>query len=162
MTAQALAALHAAAFIVPRPWSAAEIAGLISDPAVFLLSCGSSLASLVSSPAAGEEPGEAGDEPVGFLLGRVVLDEAELLTVAVHPGAQGRGIGGTLVAQFLDVAAQRGATRAFLEVAEDNATARAVYARAGFRPVGRRKGYFHAPDGRRIDAIVMARDLPVS
>jgi ribosomal-protein-alanine N-acetyltransferase len=102
------------------------------------------------------------DENTGFLLGRVVLDEAEFLTVAVHPAAQGRGIGGALVAAFLAEAAVRGARRAFLEVAEDNAAARTVYGRAGFVAVGRRRGYFHAPDGRRIDAIVMARDLPVS
>lgn len=162
MTPEALAALHAAAFTVPRPWSAAEIAGLLADPAVFLLCCGSSRAARVSSPRAGEEPGAAGDEPVGFLLGRVVLDEAELLTLAVHPRMQGRGIGGALVAAFLARAGARGARRAFLEVAEDNAAARALYARAGFAPVGRRRGYFHTPGGRSIDAIVMARDLPVS
>lgn len=162
MTPRALADLHAAAFTVPRPWSASEFSVLLSDPAVFLLWHGSSLAALVSSYGAGEEPGEAGDEPVGFLMGRVVLDEAELLTVAVHPNAQGRGIGSALVADFLTTATNRGARRAFLEVAEDNAAACAVYTRAGFLPVGKRKGYFHAPDGRRIDAIVMARDLPVS
>lgn len=145
MTPPRLAALHAAAFTVPRPWSAAEIAALCADPSVFLLCRGA-----------------AGDAPVGFLMGRVVLDEAELLTIAVHPAAQGRGIGGALVAGFLAQAAAQGARRAFLEVAEDNAAARAIYARAGFVPAGRRKGYFRAPDGRRIDAVVMARDLPVS
>jgi ribosomal-protein-alanine N-acetyltransferase len=95
-------------------------------------------------------------------LGRTVLDEAELLTVAVHPAEQGRGLGGALLARFLEQAAARGARRAFLEVAEDNAAARALYGRAGFTPVGRRRSYFLAPGGRRIDAVVMARDLPVS
>lgn len=139
MTPEALAVLHAAAFTVPRPWTAAEIAALLADPTVFRI--------------------EAGQ---GFLLGRTVLDEAELLTVAVHPEVQRRGTGAALVAEFLAHAAARGAARAFLEVAADNAAALAIYARAGFVPQGRRLGYFRAPDGRRIDAIVMARDLPVS
>jgi [ribosomal protein S18]-alanine N-acetyltransferase len=91
-----------------------------------------------------------------------VLDEAELLTIAVHPDAQGQGVGTALMADFLKQAAARGAGRAFLEVADDNAAARALYARAGFAAVGRRKGYFSAPGGRKIDAVVMARDLPVS
>jgi ribosomal-protein-alanine N-acetyltransferase len=138
------------------------MAKLCDDPSVFLLCCGSSLAALVSSPGVGGEPGAAGGPSAGFLLGRVVLDEAELLTIAVHPDVQGQGIGGALVAGFLAQAAARGARRAFLEVAEDNAAARALYARAGFVAVGRRRGYFRAPDGRRIDAVVMARDLPVS
>jgi ribosomal-protein-alanine N-acetyltransferase len=170
VTPEALADLHAAAFTVPRPWSAGEIAALLADLAVFLVEIPGGFAppSTIGSRTDGEHDGRppAGylskDENAGFLLGRVVLDEAELLTVAVHPAAQGRGIGGALVAAFLAQASSRGARRAFLEVAEDNASARAVYTRAGFAPVGRRKGYFHAPDGRRIDAIVMARDLPVS
>lgn len=157
MTPSDLAALHAAAFTVPRPWSADEFSALLADPAVFL----------VESPRGDKPPGPtagvlAQGGTAGFLLGRVVLDEAELLTVAVRPAAQGRGIGGALVAAFLARAAARGAGRAFLEVAEDNAVARAVYARAGFSAVGRRRGYFRAPGGRRIDALVMARDLPVS
>jgi ribosomal-protein-alanine N-acetyltransferase len=88
--------------------------------------------------------------------------EAELLTLAVDPPRQGRGTGGRLVARFLAEAGRRGAARAFLEVAEDNAAARALYARAGFAVAGRRPGYYRHPDGRRIDALVMGRDLPAS
>ncbi len=138
MTAGDLARLHARCFIVPRPWGEAEFARLLADPLAFLL-----------------VEGDA-----GFLLGRAVAGEAELLTLAVAPEARRRGLGQSLLARYLYQSRLRGAAYAFLEVAEDNSVARALYARAGFAEVGRRRGYFHAPDGRRIDALVMRRDLP--
>lgn len=131
-----LARLHGAAFVMPRPWSGAEIADLLASPLVFVL-----------------------HEPQGFLMGRVVAGEAELLTVAVDPAAQGRGIGGRLVQGFVAEAERRGADSAFLEVAETNAAAIAVYARAGFVQAGRRRGYYHDTAGRVIDALVMLRKL---
>lgn len=133
MTPADLAAIHAACFTSPRPWSEAEFAGYLSSDRVFLCA-----------------------ETGGFLLGRVIADEAELLTVAVLPHAQGRGIGTRLVTAFLTESAKRGAVQAFLEVAETNAPARALYARAGFAESGRRKGYYTVPNGASVDAIVMS------
>lgn len=137
MTPADLARLHALAFVVPRPWSAAEFADLTARADTFLVGA---------------------DD--GFLLGRVIADEAELLTLAVAPAARRRGIGAALVGAFLERSAARGATTAFLEVAADNAAAIALYSAAGFARTGLRKGYFHHPDGRRIDALIMARALP--
>ncbi|WP_292070921.1 ribosomal protein S18-alanine N-acetyltransferase [Brevundimonas sp. UBA7534] len=127
----ALAALHATAF--PAPWSAAVFVDLLAQPGVFAVT-----------------------EADGFILMRAVLDEAEILTLAVRPSARGAGLGGRLVGQGAVRAAQAGATRIFLEVAEDNAAARALYDRAGFRQIGRRRGYY---DGGRIDALVLERDM---
>jgi len=127
----ALAALHASAF--PAPWSAAVFADLLAQPGVFAVA-----------------------EADGFILMRVVLDEAEILTLAVRPAARGAGLGGRLAGQGAVRAAQAGATRIFLEVAEDNAAARALYDRAGFRQIGCRRGYY---DGGRTDALVLERDL---
>lgn len=153
---EALAALHARAFTVQRPWSAAEFAALLADPAVFLV--------LTARRAAdGQDlPDAEKDTRAGFLLGRVVLDEAELLTLAVDPDFQGKGTGGRLVAAFLAAARTRGAVRAFLEVAEDNAAARVIYERAGFHRAGRRRGYFARKGAPACDALVLARDLPES
>ena len=137
MTPSALATLHACAFTTPRPWSEDEFAGWLADPLGFLL-----------------VEGDA-----GFLLGRAVAGEAELLTVAVAPEARGRGLGRRLVARFLYQARLRGAEVAFLEVAEDNAPARAVYAGAGFAESGRRRGYYRTPEGRAVDALVLHRVL---
>ncbi|TAG23811.1 MAG: ribosomal-protein-alanine N-acetyltransferase [Rhodobacterales bacterium] len=137
MTPEALATLHARAFTMPRPWSAEEFTGWLADPLAFLL-----------------VEGDA-----GFLLGRAVAGEAELLTVAVAPESRGRGLGQRLVSRFLYQARLRGAEVAFLEVAEDNAPARAVYSRAGFTESGRRRGYYRTPEGRSVDALVLARVL---
>lgn len=131
-----LAAIHAASFTLPRPWSAPEIRALLDSPHVFVLT-----------------------ESDGFLMGRAVAGEAELLTLAVLPTARGRGLGGRLVHGFLSAAQARAATTAFLEVAAGNDTAIRVYERAGFAQTGRRKGYYSAPDGQRIDALILSRAL---
>lgn len=137
MTPAALAALHARCFITPRPWTEAEFAGFLADPLTFLL---------VEADA-------------GLILGRAVAGEAELLTIAVVPEARGRGLGRKLVSRFLYQARLLGAEAAFLEVAEDNAPARTLYTRAGFAEAGRRRGYYHTPEGRSVDALVLRRVL---
>lgn len=136
MTPDALAALHAACFTSPRPWSAQEFTDLLSNRLVFLLT-----------------------EPGGFLMGRVIADEAEVLTIAVDPTLRQQGIGARLMARFLTESAARGAVSAFLEVAEGNSPARALYTRAGFAESGRRRGYYQRTDGTPDDALVMTRAL---
>ncbi len=134
MTPDDLARLHALSFTTPRPWSSAEFADLLTRG--FLLTEGDA-----------------------FLLGRVIVDEAELLTIAVPPDQRGRGAAKRLVAAFLEQSRARGATGAFLEVAQDNAPARRVYAQAGFAESGGRRGYYRSPEGRYVDAIVMTCTL---
>jgi ribosomal-protein-alanine N-acetyltransferase len=136
MRAEDLARLHAACFTTPRPWSAAEFADFQASPLCFLL-----------------------EEPAGFVLGRVIADEAELLTLAVAPQARRQGIGARLVAAFAAQATRRGAETAFLEVAASNAAAQALYARTGWTLAGRRKRYYHAPDGTAEDALVLRLGL---
>ncbi len=126
-----LAALHATAF--PEPWTAESFAALLDQAGVFAVA-----------------------EADGFILVRVVMDEAEILTLAVRPEARRAGLGGWLTGRAAARAAQAGARRLFLEVAEDNAAALALYARAGFRPIGRRKNYYNHG---RTDALVMGFDL---
>ena len=133
--AEALAALHAAAF--DAPWNAAALAELLAQPGAILAA----------------EPGE------GFILLRAAADEAEVLTLAVRPEARRRGLGGRLVETGVARAAAMGAERVFLEVADDNAAALALYARHGFREVGRRRRYYARPDGTRRDALLLALNL---
>lgn len=137
MTPEALAALHARAFRTPPPWTTADFDSLLADPLVFLL-----------------VEGDA-----GFLLGRTVAGEAEILTLAVAPDARRLGLGRKLVARFLYQARLRGAEYAFLEVSAENAPALALYESAGFIPAGRRRGYYQTPEGQRTDALVLRRDL---
>ncbi len=137
MTPEALADLHAAAFAAPRPWSAAEFAALLADPATFHVS-----------------------EPGGFLLARTAAGEAELLTVAVDPARRRQGIGTALVAAFLERSAAAGAAEAFLEVGADNEAARSLYAAAGFTQAGLRRAYYRDAGGAPVDALVLRRALP--
>lgn len=137
MTPEELAALHRACFATPPPWSAEAFAGMLAEPTVFLLV-----------------------EPGGFLLGRAVADEAEILTLAVAREARRQGLALRLVAAFELEATRRGAGSGFLEVAIDNRPARAMYAKAGWERAGTRKAYFHTPKGRPLDAVVLRRDLP--
>jgi ribosomal-protein-alanine N-acetyltransferase len=137
VTPDDLAVLHRRCFRTPPPWSAADFAAFVADPLAFLL-----------------VEGDA-----GFILGRAVAGEAEVLTLAVAPESRRLGLGRKLVARFVYQAQLRGAVRAFLEVSAENAAAIALYDSAGFAVEGRRKGYYATPECSRIDALVMARDL---
>lgn len=93
------------------------------------------------------------DRIVGYAMGWVAADEAELANIAVAPAWRRRGVGARLLAAFSRQAGRRGAERIWLEVRESNAPARRFYGRYGFLAVGRRAGYYEEPDE---DAIVMA------
>ena len=95
---------------------------------------------------------------VGFSLSRSVVDEAELLLLAVDPEHGRRGIGRGLLDQFLDRARADGIDRVHLEVRDGN-PAIAMYRGAGFAPIGRRHNYYRSSDGRQFDALTFARDL---
>lgn len=83
-----------------------------------------------------------------------VLDESELLEIAVQPAMQGRGYGKALLAQAIAQARRNGAVRMFLEVRESNARARKMYTSFEFEETGRRKNYYPTENGRE-DAILM-------
>nr|AYJ09234.1 esterase [uncultured bacterium] len=95
----------------------------------------------------------------GFILCRTVLDEAEILTLAVNPTARRSGLGLRLVEAAAGLAARTGALRLFLEVAEDNPAARGLYARAGFKAEGRRKAYYARKDAPAVDALILSLNL---
>jgi ribosomal-protein-alanine N-acetyltransferase len=138
MTPQDLARLHAAAFGgTDRPWTAEEFAGLLAGRGALLF----------------------GDARA-VLLARVVADEAEILTLATDPAHRRQGLASALLARFHAEALVRGATRAFLEVAEDNAPARALYSAAGYAEVGRRPAYYARKDAPSAAALVLGRDMP--
>lgn len=132
--AQALAAIHAEAF--DTPWSAEAFAALLTQPGVMLETA-----------------------PDGFVLVQVAADEAEILTLAVPPAARRKGVATALVETAARRAALVGAGRLFLEGAEDNLAARALYTRLRFEPVGRRPRYYARANGPAVDALLLARNL---
>ena len=97
-------------------------------------------------------------QAVGFSLSRTVADESELLLIAVLPEWHRRGVGRSLLTDFFDCARADGVTRVHLEVRDGN-PAIAMYRKAGFAPVGRRRNYYAATGGQRYDAITLARIL---
>ena len=135
----ALALLHAASFA--EAWTADWIARLLAQPGTFAISDG---------------------EGSGFVLIRAAGGEAEILTLAVEPAARRRGIGSALVAASCRHAQERGAGAMFLEVSQTNEAARSLYARHGFREVGRRKGYYRSPGGGNEDALIFRVEFPLS
>jgi ribosomal-protein-alanine N-acetyltransferase len=131
--AAALAAIHAAAFPPGEAWEAEALALQLGVPGSYGLIA-----------AAG-----------GMVLARVAADEAEILTLAVAVPACRRGLGRALLRAAQLEAAKRRARSMFLEVAERNAAARALYAGEGFVAVGRRRGYYAAAG----DALILCAPL---
>jgi ribosomal-protein-alanine N-acetyltransferase len=97
---------------------------------------------------------ESEDGPAGFSLVRAVADEAELLLLAVASDQQRRGIGQALLDHFIDEAHDHGARKLHLEVRDGN-SAMDLYRAAGFVPAGRRRNYYHGPQGEEFDAVTL-------
>lgn len=93
----------------------------------------------------------SGGDAVGFALSRAILDDAELLLLAVTPASRRQGIGQALLRGVIAEARGRGATRLHLEVRAGN-DAIALYRAAGFAKVGERRGYYRGAGGRIHDA----------
>ncbi len=119
-------------------WTAAQCAGLIPMPGVWLTVA------------------RDGDDVLGFALSRLVLKEAELLLLAVRRNGQRKGVGQLLLDRFILVATTRGAERLHLEVRDGNPAIK-LYAKTGFSEVGRRKNYYTGRDGQIYDALTLTR-----
>lgn len=100
----------------------------------------------------------ADGRPAGFALARAIVDEAELLLLAVHPAHRRAGIGGALLRAVEADCGARGVTRLHLEVRANNPATR-LYAAHGLAPVGERRGYYRGRDGKAHDAHTYAKDI---
>ena len=96
--------------------------------------------------------------PAGFVLSRHVLDEEELLLIAVVPECRRQGIGGRLIALLFEAARTRGIARIYLEMRRGN-PALGLYRKLGFEPIGERPNYYRMTNGERIDAITFGRSV---
>jgi len=131
---QWLANLHAQCFPRRRPWSAQEFSELLDKKGTFVLADG-----------------------CGFILARTAADEAEILSIAVHPNAQRRGRASALLAKMEAQLKKSAINTGFLEVAENNSAALALYYRFGYRETGRRSGYYSENQPEPQNALILSK-----
>jgi [ribosomal protein S18]-alanine N-acetyltransferase len=137
-------------------WTKGQCLGIIGMPGYRLRGAWVDHQSVEQSIAAG-----AVDDRLlaGFSITRSVMDESELLLLAVATFARRSGVGSALMQHWIDEAHAFGVRRLFLEMREDN-SARLLYERFGFADVAVRKGYYRGSDGQHRDAITQQRLLP--
>jgi ribosomal-protein-alanine N-acetyltransferase len=121
-------------------WNAGQCLGILSLPDVWLVFA------------------EEEERTVGFALSRLLMDEAELLLLAVEPLARGHGVGRALIERTVGIAVDKGAHRLLLEVRDGN-HALNLYRDTGFDEIGRRRDYYRGFDGTTRDALTLARPI---
>lgn len=139
---EAVDAIMAAAFD-PRygeAWTRSQCTGIMAMPGVWLTMA------------------RVDGKPAGFALVRAIMDDAELLLIAVDPAFRHRGAGGALMRSVIASCRERGVRRLHLEVRANN-PAVAMYLGHGFTQAGVRRGYYRSRSGDTFDAHTYSREL---
>ena len=90
----------------------------------------------------------------GFIVYRIVVDEAEIITIGVNPEKRRLGIASAMIGIIEQTTKNQGVKKIFLEVASDNIPGQRLYENCGFKTIGLRPKYY---DG--VDAILMSKDI---
>lgn len=136
-----LARIHAACF--DAPWDVESFRRLLNRPGMIAL--------------AGKDAAET--DLQSFILVQLAADESEIISFGTHPSARRLGLARALLTEAMAEAARRGAKAMYLEVAEDNSAALALYRGCGFMLQARRKAYYERR-GEPADALILRRLLP--
>ncbi|MAB11862.1 ribosomal protein S18-alanine N-acetyltransferase [Hyphomonas sp.] len=123
------------------PWSAMSFRGLLLDTSVLTLGV------------------ELGGDLVAFVMAQTIAGESDILTVATDPDQRRQGLATTLIGALINRLGERGVSRITLDVAEDNAAARALYRSFGFTEDGRRPRYYTTGRDVPVDAVLMSRNM---
>ncbi len=100
------------------------------------------------------------DHVVGFIVVRMVLDEAEILTIGISEDYQRSGAGIKLYGELEEILIKKNVATLFLELRRSNHAAAGLYKKAGFKLVAMRKDYYRSLSGaKREDALVMKKGL---
>ena len=97
-----------------------------------------------------------GDRIAGYVGSQSVLDEADMMNVAVHPDYRRQGIGRDLVLALAEALQKKGIRGLMLEVRQSNAPAIALYKQLGFGQVGLRPNYYRNP---KENALILRKEL---
>ena len=119
-------------------WTRNQVIGILAVPGVWLTIA------------------ELNGRAVGFALARGVLDEAELLLLAVIPDARRSGVGAALLRSVIADCAARGIASLHLEVRDGNDAVK-LYRNAGFSKVGERRDYYRGSTGQSYSALTFRR-----
>ncbi len=141
-----LSEIHHAGF--SNGWSDGELEKMLAGPGYSCL--------VARREGGGTKP------PLGFVIIRSVLDEAEVITIAVNPGARRGGIARYLMEESIRRLQSDRIKTLFLEVAEGNEAAKSLYAGLGFSQISDRRGYYPSKgtgETTAANALVMKRDL---
>ena len=136
MTPFEMAKLHLLSGSITRPWSESEYKILLSTDTIRFF--------YVEN---------------GFLVGRLIGPDAEILNVIVHPKYRRLGKARYLIDKFEKEAKEEGSSKCFLEVAESNSRANKLYQSLNYLSVGKRKNYYEFVDGRKDNASILAKEI---
>jgi ribosomal-protein-alanine N-acetyltransferase len=136
MTPFEMAKLHLLSGSLTRPWSESEYKILLSTDTIRFF--------YVEN---------------GFLVGRLIGPDAEILNVIVHPKYRRLGKARYLIDKFEKEAKEEGSSKCFLEVAESNSRANKLYQSLNYLSVGQRKNYYEFVDGRKDNASILAKEI---
>ena len=136
--ASVMADLHKKCF--EKNWSEDEFAKLLGLPGVF--------SHILTQNG----------QPCGFSLCNNSGEEAEILTICILPNYRGQALGEHLLAADIERLRASNCPRLFLEVAENNGSARRLYEKSGFQKIGIRRNYYQVGE-QKIDAFVLEKNL---
>ena len=136
MTPFEMAKLHLLSGSLTRPWSESEYKILLSTDTIRFF--------YVEN---------------GFLVGRLIGPDAEILNVIIHPKYRRLGKARYLIDKFEKEAKEEGSSKCFLEVAESNSRANKLYQSLNYLSVGKRKNYYEFVDGRKDNALILAKEI---
>ena len=95
------------------------------------------------------------DKVAGYVGSQTVMDETDMMNVAVHPDYRRKGIAEALVISLVEALREKGSHCLTLEVRASNAPAIGLYEKLGFRQIGLRKNYYHNP---KEDALILRKE----
>ena len=122
------------------PWSEKSVAGELDNPlALWLVAMD-------------------GESLAGYVGSQTVMDETDMMNLAVTPQFRRQGVGEALVNALVASLKEMGSRCLTLEVRDSNGPARALYAKLGFREIGRRRGYYRDP---REDAFILRKEWDI-